>query len=561
MIKISIPPLTDEWSFVLCDSLEKVFPAVAPTALNTEIPVVVFQGSRSGFQVAFKPPRKVDRTRLEKLKFEVDTSHSLDASVSSVELVPVVITGPEEPDPHYLVTEPGLYPDLLIPQPDVGVQAIGGQWRAVWVELTAAADAPSEDRVLTVRVVGAKSNELLATIHAPVRIVGVELPELEIDNAQWFHCDGLADFYGLDVFSEAHWAVIEKQMAASRRVSMNTILTPTWTPPLDTAVGGTRTATQLIGIADQGGGSYQFDFSKLERWIGLCKQYGFRKLEIAHFFSQWGAEATPAIYVDTPAGQEMRFGWHVAATSPQYRNFLEQLVPQLRAYLDAHWGIENVLFHISDEPTKAHLEGYAKSRAQVADLLEGCVIVDAISDFELFQTGAVPYPIVANDNAQPFLDAQVPLWLYYCVAQDTDVANRFISQPSTRSRIIGAQLFLTGAQGFLQWGFNFYNSFHSTRLIDPFKDTCAGNGFPGGDPFLVYPGPDGEVYESIRFKVFADAMNDLRAMELLRSKAGADAVRSIIDPDSSITLTNFSYDPDHYRRVATELAFRLLANQ
>ena len=39
----------------------------------------------------------------------------------------------------------------------------------------------------------------------------------------------------------------------------------------------------------------------------------------------------------------------------------------------------------------------------------------------------------------------------------------------------------------------------------------------GGDPLLVSPGPDGEVCESIRFKVFADAMNDLRAMELLLS--------------------------------------------
>ncbi|WP_082357657.1 glycoside hydrolase domain-containing protein [Arthrobacter alpinus] len=75
---------------------------------------------------------------------------------------------------------------------------------------------------------------------------------------------------------------------------------------------------------------------------------------------------------------------------------------------------------------------------------------------------------------------------------------------------------------------------------------------------MVYPAPDGEFSESIRCKVFAEAMNDMRAMELLRTIACSEEVARIIDPDSSITLSHFSYEPDHYRSVINQLALRLM---
>ena len=49
------------------------------------------------------------------------------------------------------------------------------------------------------------------------------------------------------------------------------ILTPIFTPPLDTAVGGERTTTQLVGIKTDGD-AYCFDFAKLDRWVELCRR-------------------------------------------------------------------------------------------------------------------------------------------------------------------------------------------------------------------------------------------------------------------------------------------------
>ena len=89
---------------------------------------------------------------------------------------------------------------------------------------------------------------------------------------------------------------------------------------------------------------------------------------------------------------------------------------------------------------------------------------------------------------------------------------------------MGTLCYVYDLAGFLHWGFNFYYSQYSRRLIDPFACTDADGAFPGGDPFLVYPGENGEPLDSIRHEVFFDALQDLRALELLEGKLGREGV-------------------------------------
>ncbi len=543
------------WTTVLCDSLEKVFSDAVPRAMDPEIPLVAYRGQRVSFQVAVLPPTMEDPAAVPGVHLDVESSSPLGITMNAVELVPNDLPAPEGADDGYLRTAPGLFPDLLRPLDDDPMKMVAGQWRSAWVDVTVPDDAPDGKATLEVSVRLVTSNEVVATHRVTVAVVAAVLPELSITNTHWFHCDGLAQFYDHEVFSESHWQSIDNFMASAAAMRVNSVLTPVWTPPLDTARGGLRLPTQLVGIRDSGGEQYTFDFSLLGRWLDLCRGHGMRGIEVAHLFTQWGAEATPAIYVDTYAGQERRFGWDVAATDPRYRTLLVQLLPQLRSYLDDHWGLENVIFHISDEPTTDHLATYSAAKDVVGDLLEGCTVVDAIGDFDLYKQGVVSIPVVATDHAQPFLDAGVePLWLYYCVGQVRDVANRFMSLPSSRNRVLGTQLWLAGAQGFLHWGFNFYNTVRSERPTDPFRDTTAGGGFFGGDTFMVYPGTGGQPLGSIRHRVFTEAMDDHRAMQLLASLAGDEAVRAIADPNGDLTLTSYPSDPDHYRRVASRIA-------
>ncbi|MDE5549642.1 MAG: DUF4091 domain-containing protein, partial [Clostridia bacterium] len=117
----------------------------------------------------------------------------------------------------------------------------------------------------------------------------------------------------------------------------------------------------------------------------------------------------------------------------------------------------------------------------------------------------------------------------YCMGQTVDVANRFFSMPSQRTRVLGYQLYKFDVKGFLHWGFNFWYRRLSKGPIDPFKETAAGKEFPSGDPFVVYPGKDGEPLLSLRLKVFYDGFQDMRALQLAESLVGREKVLEILE--------------------------------
>lgn len=566
---------------VLVDSLEKVFPDAAPRPFDPTVPLTLVTGERANLQVAIHVPAAPARV-LREVVVRVRATHGVRASLSQVELVDVRMPYESEIDPsEFLRTEPGLFPDLLRPLADEEiVPIVPGRWHAIWVSLEADADAAPAGAVVEggVRVevdllAGDASTAVTEQVvrEAPIEVVGAQLPQLGLVNTHWFHGDGIAQFYGVEVLSEPWWHAVGEQMRAAARMDVTSVLTPLWTPPLDTAEGGERLPTQLLEIVEEEpandgdgrGARYTFGFDALDRWLGLARAAGIRQIEVPHLFTQWGARATPAIRVRTAAGEERRFGWDVPATDPSYRALMEQLLPALIAHLDEAWGLDDVLFHLSDEPNHDHLDSYTAARGVVADLLEGVRVVDALSDYAFYERGLVPTPIVATDHVQAFLDAGVEnVWVYYCMAQKTGVANRFIAQPSASNRVLGRQLFAARAGGFLHWGFNFYNTQFSRRPLNPFLDTCAGGGFPGGDPFIVYPGPGGAAWLTIRYEVFAEAMLDHRIAQALTDRIGHEAAAAMLAVPGTDAARPYALppqlDPVALRRTAREAARALV---
>lgn len=564
---------------VLTDSLEKVFGETEPrpAELVGGFHASGFLGEVLSLQLALRldpdsapsaapgtapadraahAPRSLEDSTAA-IEVQVSGSAAELVQLSTVRRVPVSSPAPQNADEHYLVTEPGEYPDLLEPVTESTVQLAPGRWEALWIAVVAETEAEAGEHELTITVSDADAEQVLAEHTARVQIHPHRLPELAITNTHWFHADSLSTYYDVEVFSERHWQLIETHLASARQMDVNSVLTPTWTPPLDTAEGHRRPFVQLVGITDTGSG-YGFDFSRLDRWLGICRDLGIRSLEIAHLFTQWGARFTPAIQVQTAEGLEDRFGWHVAATSPAYRQLLEALIPALRAHLDRAWDGE-VLWHVSDEPHEDHLEAYQAAKAQVADLLEGARVVDALSSYEFAARGVVDVPIVATDHVGPFLEAGERPWVYYCVSQNRDVANRFIALPSVRNRVLGRQLFAFDAPGFLHWGYNFWWSQFSLRPIDPFEETCAGGSFFGGDAFAVYPGPDGSAWLSIRHRVFAQAMADHRALTWLARLTDPASAKALIDEGGTLTYSSFSCDVGEHLRARRAVDERILA--
>lgn len=419
-------------------------------------------------------------------------------------------------DDNYLRITPGIYPDLLRPMHRGGCAVIAmDTLSSIWIDLTVPRDFAAGEHKIKVCLDGEACGFGKIEHTLTVEVIDAALPEQTLINTEWFHCDSLASYYGVEVWSERHWEIIENFMRVAVKNGQNMIMTPVFTLALDTAPGGERLTHQLVGVTKSADG-YSFDFSLLDRWIELCNKVGFKYFEISHFFTQWGAQHAPKIMATVGGEYRRIFGWDTDAHGEEYRIFLRSFVGAFLSHMKARGDDGRCYFHISDEPSLEHIESYAKSKAVVADLLEGYTIMDAMSKYEYIERGVADVAIPANNHIEPFIENNVSkLWTYYCCAQSVGVSNRLIAMPSYRTRSMGMQMYKYNIVGFLQWGYNFYQNFHSLDSINPFVDLSGDDWVPAGDICSVYPSQSGEALESLRLVVFNEGLQDMRAMQLL----------------------------------------------
>ena len=449
-------------------------------------------------------------------------------------------------DENYLRKKPGLYPDLLRPLTyNNSVAYAYNNLNTLWIDIKP--ESNLEAGIYPITISFLDKGEVLTSASIDVEIIGANLPEQELTYTQWFHADCLSSYYNIPVYGEKHWQIIENYIKAAVDGGINMILTPVLTPPLDTMVGGERPTCQLVEIF-KNNGEYSFEFSKLDRWIDILLKYNVRYIEICHLFTQWGAAHAPKVLATVDGEYKKIFGWETDAHGKEYGEFLTEFLTALLKFLKAKGVDKMCWFHISDEPNIEHLDNYLKAKKQIQKVLEGYPILDALSNFEFYKTGAVMNPVPANIHIKPFIEAKIPnLWTYYCCSSTTDVSNRFVAMPSARNRIMGVQMYKYDIFGFLQWGFNFYYNQFSDSVINPYQDPCGEYFVPAGDAFSVYPAVDGTPLNTIHFLVFKHALEDMRALKLCESLYGKEYVMELIEGDlkNEITFENYPHEAEY----------------
>ncbi|MFD0696735.1 DUF4091 domain-containing protein [Paenibacillus sp. GCM10027628] len=517
-------------------SLVKVF-------ADVELNDVPFKGSTAlqnetfAFQVAYRCPqliRGIQVTAVSELRDAI--------TIRSVGLAPSEFPMYANHDGNLLRATPGLYPDPLYPMDQDGVHALPNQWRSVWVSVEVSDRTEPGSHSIEIRFNGDNGERLGSEIFV-LEVIPAVLPKQQLIHTEWFHTDCIATYYGVEVWSEEHWRRIRQFVQTATKHGMNMLLTPLFTPPLDTEVGGERPTVQLVDVEKEGE-IYRFGFDNLKRWVEMASELGISYFEFSHFFTQWGAKHAPKIMATENGVYKRIFGWETDAHGEAYKSFLGQFLPALVAFIHENGLDERSYFHISDEPHVDHLESYLSASETIKGHLKDFPIIDALSDYDFYEEGLVKIPIPANNHIEPFLENEVPnLWTYYCCAQYQKVANRFFTFPSVRNRILGMQLYKYQMAGFLHWGYNFWYSQFSKKAIDPFRVTDAGQGFPSGDAFLVYPGEEGPI-ESLRLEVLYESLQDLRALQLLESKIGRDAVIALLESGLEKPITFSEYPND-----------------
>ena len=547
----------------LLSSLVKVFKDTDPICQPECCKLTALRGESVSFQVAYLSDEDATVT------VAVESDFGKKVTVRSVEYVPVRHPGyPQHmaDDGNYMTRVGGEFPDYLRALHCSKLKLTANEYRTLWIEVEIGSKVKPGDYPITVALMGEDGTEL-SRVSQGITVYNATLPKAKLTHTEWFHTDCIADYYGYEVFDEKHWDAIGNFMKTASKRGINMILTPVFTPPLDTAVGGERTTVQLVDVKVHCG-KYSFNFDKLHRWVQVAQENGIEFFEISHFFTQWGAAAAPKVMATVNGKYKRIFGWDTPVADGVYPEFLKLFVPALVAELKAMGIADKCYFHVSDEPGMDHFDAYCKAKSIIAPYLEGFKIIDALSKIDFYKTGAVAHPIPCTNHIEPFLAEDIKeRWTYYCCSQGLKVSNRFMALPLARTRAIGVQMVKYNISGFLQWGYNFYNSQYSKEKIDPYVTNDAGTvsgsiapAFPAGDPFVVYPGKGGKPEESIRLLAFYNAQTDLRALQALAEKTSYEHVMELIESELSFSITFSEYPASDYyyinlrNRVNKELA-------
>lgn len=446
----------------------------------------------------------------------VSVKGKLKASVYEVKKMKGDLYG-ENPDDYYERATDDMYPELLQKVKKLSLQK--GESATLFVEI------PADEKkagVYTLQVcVGDKSVEFT------LEVLKKKLAPTDMMITHWFHMDGIADYYGVKPFSKEFYTLFESFLSAYAKMGNTMILVPLFTPPLDTEFSRERTTAQLVGVSKKNG-RYRFDFSKLKEYIDICKKQGIRYFELSHLFSQWGGQYCPKIMVKEKGKLVNAFGWNKSSESTEYKRFLRAFLPKLCAFLRREGIFDDCVMHLTDEPSENHIQRYCRLSKFVRRLNQGMRLFDALSEYSFYQTGAVDLPVVCTASKDiPLFDGAEKL-VYYCVGVDRNyLSNRYFHMPLHRTVILGAQLYEQGVQGFLQWGYNFYNARLSRKKINPYENTTADGGFFAGDSFIVYPGKEGVEY-SLRYFAMLKAFEDYRLLKTVENKKGKEFALQIL---------------------------------
>ena len=488
----------------------------------------------------------------ERLSFQIAVRSSYDCTVKiglsgrlsgvvnlyEVKDVHVELTRYEDSDDYYIDRGPGMYPDVLVPvNGEITLEA--DRVKAFWAEVVSGG-----------KISGFEELEISVgdeNVKIGIDIIDALFPEQELIYTNWYHSDCLCDYYGVEAMSDEYWRINENFIGTAASHGVNCILTPLFTPPLDMEIGGERTTVQLVKVTKTENG-WSFDLSLLDKWIDVCRKCGIRYFEMSHFFTQWGALHAPKIMAYDESGNESRvFGWDTPTDSAEYDEFLTAFGEVLCSFIEEKGLGKNIFFHISDEPSLDNLETYEKRASLIKKVFGKYPVMDALSNYDFYKRGTVDIPVPGEGHIEEFAGRVPELWTYYCCGQHNRyLPNRFIAMPSLRSRIIGFLAYKYNLSGFLQWGYNFYNSQYSKERINPFECTDARGAFPAGDAFVVYPAPDGTAYPSIRLKVIYEAFQDIGVLKTLEGFIGREKVLELI---GDISFTDYPHSESLFLEI------------
>ncbi|WP_290541083.1 glycoside hydrolase domain-containing protein [Alistipes sp.] len=432
--------------------------------------------------------------------------------------------------PDALQSSSGEYPDPILTDSSISIAA--GGTVVLWLDIPIPTDAKAGLYKGTIRISGLKNGtRIVAYRQFSIQVYSITLPEQSLLVTNWYFPDKFPFMNGgdpVEAYSPAYWACMRQLVETASAYGQNVWLLYETGVPVPTADGK----------------GMSFDFSRIDKMIEfLLRHADVRLIEANHFAKRSHNGWTDPFWAEIPVlnGNGNYVRKRLPHDDPQVKQYISTYFPALQEHLRSKklddgtgrtW-LDIYTQHIGDEPldaNKASWEGLARQVKQTAP---------DIRIIEAYRSSA--YDPALIDILVPQLDefawdvyrkmpAGHSCWFYTCMYPRGSFANRYVTLPLIKTRLLHWINYKYNSPGYLHWGFNAWGA-----NGDPFGDVSApANDWPGGDSHIVYPGYR-KLYPSIRLAAMRDGIRDYDLLKMVESR---DSIRA----QSFVNAIIFDFD-------------------
>ena len=475
----------DDFGIALTHSIVKLKKdSVFPGPVSDKYDISLAGNEYESFQLAILPFGKslknftVEVSDLENKKGESISKSYIDVSLVEYNLI--------DWQPDY-VAEKGWYPDPLIPLKQ-GLSINGNDvCRPLWITVYAPFGTKAGDYFGTISVKAAGMKEITASIRC--KVWDFDLPLVShLKTHSWDQIDYFRDFYNLDEFP-VDWYLKFCDLLLRNRFNPG-------------SAGGNYLSTK----PDSTG---QYDFSKVEKVLGHCIDRGLTRFSMI----------------------QMKKGLYTPEEAEEVYKFVDAYAKFLKS---RHW-LDKALGELWDEPTDLEWP-YIKERAERLKKIDPDIRLQLFAEggpYDFWDKKTDRYGLndlvniwaPVNIIESPVSQAKgTEIWTYFCTLARESAPNFYIDCPAINQRSIAWYCWTYGVDGFEHWSTNYF--WRNVRKGQPMDrkwpqvpwDSRTYYYFDG-EGQLVYPGPDGTPYSSVRLENFREGMEDyeylFRLKELL----------------------------------------------
>ena len=370
------------------------------------------------------------------------------------------------------------------------------------------------------------------TLPLKVTVHDVRLPAVGKDSfkyTNWISFRNVATRHGLEMWSDAHYEMIEKYMRLAVKGRQNV----SWI-----------TVGSVFSLED---GKVVFHEDLFNRLLDIYERVGICYVEGGHVAGHTGGQNGSPTF-STVLGKKV-------TTTLEGEREIAEIIGCFRAAAEKRGLADRWYQHVADEPTRENCKAFLDTCKIVRKHMPKAKLLDAIcDDWAMGGLDVVtPQNHVWEQNRGTYDDfaAKHPngVWCYTCLAPGGRWMNRLMDMELLRPVYIPWCCVLNGIDGYLHWGYNMYG-----EKQDPFANSClrnfdfGGGGctLPAGDTHIVYPGKDGP-WPSVRFEAVRAGLEDADLLTMLKARDAAKAdslIRRLVRG-----FGDYTADPRLYRRV------------